>query len=104
MDHYKCLTWQDTTENQGPDWLEVRLPQPQTVGRVVVYPFEQSLKDYAVQVFANGQWQDVAKAVDRKADQAEHAFARVTTDRLRLLVTATHGPIAKVTEIELYER
>lgn len=101
-DHYGCLTWRDTTENQGPDWLEIRLPQPRAIGRAVVFPFEQSLKDYRVQVFANGEWQDVATAMDQKADAATHRFAPVTSDRVRLLVTATHGPVAKVTEVEVY--
>jgi hypothetical protein len=114
-DHYKCLTWQveatrredshrDTTEKQGPDWLEIKLPQAQTVGRVVVYPFEQSLKDYTVQVFVGGQWQDVATATGQKADEATHSFPPVTTDRVRLLVTATNGPVAKVTEVEVYAK
>jgi len=103
-DHYGCLTWRDTTENQGPDWLEIRLPQPRAIGRAVVFPFEQSLKDYRVQVFANGEWQDVATAMDQKADAATHRFAPVTSDRVRLLVTATHGPVAKVTEVEVYAK
>lgn len=103
-DHYRCLTWQDTTENQGPDWLEIKLPQPNTIGRVVVCPFEQSLKDYRVQVFANGEWQDVATATDQKGDEATHRFAPVTSERVRLLVTATNGPAAKVTEVEVYAK
>lgn len=104
LDHYKCLTWQDTTENQGPDWLEIRLPKPASVGRVVVYGFEQSLKDYSVQAFVGGQWQDVAKVTGQTGDKATHTFAPVTTDRLRLWVTATNGPVAKATEVEVYAK
>jgi hypothetical protein len=101
-DHYACLTWQDTTENQGPDWLEIRLPKPQAIARVVVYPFDGSLRDYSVQAFVGGQWQDLDKAAAPTAAPAIHRFAPVTTDRVRLLVTATNGPLAKVTEVELY--
>lgn len=101
-DRYKALTWQDTTKNQGPDWIEIRLPRAQTVGRVVVYPFEQSLKDYSVQAFVNGRWQDMASANGQKTDEATHSFAPLTTDRVRLLITATNGPVSKVTEVEVY--
>jgi len=104
LDRDGNLTWQDKTDNQGPDWLEIRLPQARRVGRVVVYPFEKSLQDYAVQVYAHGQWQNVDQVAGQNADRIVHRFAPVTTDRVRLLVTATHGPRAKVTEVEVYEQ
>lgn len=101
-DRYKALTWQDTTENQAPDWVAIKLVKAQAVGRVVVYPLEQSLKDYSVQVFIEGAWKDIASARGQKAGKLTHSFEPVNTDRVRLLITATHGPIAKVAEMEVY--
>jgi hypothetical protein len=102
LDHYHCLTWQDTTDNEFPDWLEIKLPQAQRIGRVVVYPFEKSLKDYAVQVYVNGDWRDADKVTGQNADEITHKFAPVTTDRVRLFVTAANGPNSRVTEVEVY--
>ena len=103
-DRYKVLGWHDITEKAGPDWLEVKLPQARTVGRVVVYPFDKSLRDYAVQAWVNGEWRDMAKATGQSGDMATHSFAPVQTDRMRVFVTATNGPVAGITEIEVYEK
>jgi hypothetical protein len=104
IDHYRCLTWQDDTPGEGPDWLEIKLPKPAQMGRVVVYPFEKSLKDYTVEVSVGGQWREVAKVSAQSGDRIEHTFEPVTSDRLRLVVTGTNGPQAMVTEVEVYER
>ena len=104
LDHYGCLTWQDDTDGQFPDWLDVRLPTVRRVGRVVVYPFEKSLKDYVVQVQVAGEWREVARAAGQSTDRAEYAFAPVETDRVRLFVTAANGKNAMVTEVEVYEQ
>lgn len=103
-DRYHALTWQDKTEGASPDWLEIQLPQPQTLGRVEVYPFQQSLRDYAVQVWVDGQWREVAKVAGQSTDHLTHTFAPVTTDRVRLFVTATNGKSAMVTELEVYAK
>lgn len=104
IDRYKALTWQDTTPNEFPDWLEIRLPQAYAIGRVVVYPFEKSLRDYAVQALIDGEWREVGQAAGQEAERIEHRFDAVTTDRIRLWVTATNGPNSKVTEVEIYEQ
>ena len=74
------------------------------MGRVVVYPFEKSLKDYVVQVQVAGEWREVARAAGQSTDRAEYAFAPVETDRVRLFVTAANGKNAMVTEVEVYEQ
>ena len=102
FDHYKSLMWYDATPNEYPDWLEIRMPEAQTVGRVVVYPFEKSLKDYAVQLFVDGGWRDVAKVSGQSADEITHRFDPVSTDRIRLWVTATNTPLSQVNEVEVY--
>ena len=104
VDRYKCLGWYDDTEGEFPDWLEIRLPQPRTVGRVVVYPFQRGLRDYTVQVHVAAEWRDVDTVTDQEIDEITHTFDPVTTDRIRLLVNASNGPNAMVTEVEVYER
>jgi hypothetical protein len=103
-DRYRTLTWQDDTPGQFPDWLEIKLPQAHSIGRVEVYPFGQSLSDYAVQVWSDGQWRDVAKMTGQSSNHLTHTFAPVTTDRIRLVVTATNGPNSMVAEVEVYEK
>ncbi|HJN15108.1 MAG TPA: discoidin domain-containing protein, partial [Armatimonadota bacterium] len=104
IDRYSCLTWQDDTADEFPDWLEIALPEPHAIGRVVVYPFEKSLRDYAVQAFADGEWRDVDEVSGQNADQITHEFDAVTTDRIRLMVTAANGSNSLVTEVEIYEK
>ena len=103
-DHYKALTWHDTTDKESPDWLEIKLPKAHRVGRVVVYPFDKTLKDYSVQAHVGGQWKDMDQVTGQNRDRIEHKFSTVTTDRIRLFVTATNGPNARVTEMEIYEQ
>ena len=104
LDQSSKLKWKDTTANKSPDWLEIQLPEPHAVGRVVVYPYRDSLKDYAVQAFVNGAWADMDRVSGRKDGPITHAFAPVATDRIRLFVTATNGPHAWVSEVEIYEK
>ena len=102
-DRYHCLTWQDDTPDEFPDRLEIALPEAHSIGRVVVYPFEQSLRDYRVEASVDGEWREVAAVSGQQADRIEHEFGPVTTDRIRLVVTAANGPNSMVTEVEVYE-
>jgi len=104
FDHYKCLMWYDATPDEHPDWLEIQMPQAHRIGRVVVHPFEKSLRDYAVQVFVDGKWQDVDRVTGKNDDVITHQFTPVTSDRIRLWVTATNTPLSQVNEIEVYEK
>jgi len=104
FDRYKCLTWMDTTADESPDWLEIQLPEAHALSRVVVYPFEKSLRDYTVQAFVGDQWKDVDKVTGRNDEVITHQFAPVTTDRIRLFITATNGENARVAEVEVYEK
>jgi F5/8 type C domain-containing protein/cellulose/xylan binding protein with CBM9 domain len=102
IDNYHNLTWSDTTPGKYPDWLEIKLPQVKKVSKVIVYPRKESLKDYEVQAFVNGKWQTVDKVSSKKAKVITHKFSSIKTDRIRLWITGTNGPTAKITEIEIY--
>ena len=104
IDRYHNLTWSDTTPNEGPDWLAIQMPKAHAVGRVVVYPFNKSLKDYSVQAFMKNGWQTVASVSDCDQERIEHTFKPVETDRIRLWILGTNGKHARVAEIEVYEK
>ncbi|MFA7517169.1 MAG: hypothetical protein WC049_09380, partial [Candidatus Ratteibacteria bacterium] len=69
---------------------------------VVVFPHEKSLRDYEVQLFIDGNWKTVDKVSNRSDAEIVHTFKPVKTDRIRIWVTATNGPYAKIGEIEVY--
>jgi hypothetical protein len=71
---------------------------------VEVYTYKQSIKGYTVQAFLNNAWRDMDKVTGQKSNHITNTFKPVQTDRIRLLITATNGPSAIVTEIEAYEK
>jgi hypothetical protein len=98
------LTWWDKTPGQLPDWLEITFRQDVNVGRAVVYPANQSLRDYQLQVWADNAWQCVGKVHDAQGKRQEITFPSIQTQRVRLVVTANNGPDTILHEIELYEK
>lgn len=97
------MTWIDTTPDAAPDWLELKFHKPLKIGRVVVYPLENSLRDYEIQIFRNGTWEAVAKIQNASGEAQTHSFPSVETDSLRIWVTATNGKHVNIVEIEVYE-
>lgn len=105
--------WMDDTQG-FPAWVELRLPSPMRVGRVVVFcgvpwQWRGTLLDHELQYEKNGQWitlqriQEPAKTFGVYSPSTrttvdsffsdrwifEHVFAPVTTQRIRLLVHDT---------------
>ena len=95
-------TWTDGTPNRSPDWLALRFKGPHRIRRVVVHTGGKSIKDYKIQVKRKADWVDVAQGRNAAGSKIDHTFAPVTTDLVRLLVTAANGPHAIVTEMEVY--
>lgn len=52
----------------------------------------------------DGQWREVAKVTGQSSNHLTHTFAPVTTDRLRLVVTAANGKNSMVAEVEVYAK
>ncbi|HEV7401876.1 MAG TPA: hypothetical protein VGO11_03080 [Chthoniobacteraceae bacterium] len=108
--------WMDDTK-EFPAWIEVRLPAPAAVGRVIIYapvPWQSqgTLVDYELQYERGGEWVTIEHVKEplktfkvltpptrTKVDSFfsdrcifQHEFAPVTTGRIRLLVhDATFG-------------
>ncbi|MBQ7178278.1 MAG: discoidin domain-containing protein, partial [Victivallales bacterium] len=98
------LTFKDKTPNQCPDHVQLEFKKPITAGKVVLYPVNNSLKDYEIQVKKDGAFVTVATVKDAKGDCQTVSFAPVKTDCVRLLVTATNGPNTWIYEMEVYEK
>lgn len=97
--------WLDKTPNKCPDWIELNLKKSATIGRVVVYPEKQSLRDFEVQLKSgNGDWKTVGKAVNSKQDMYEFKFAPQSADALRIYVTKNNGKNTIIAEIEAYAK
>ena len=84
--------------------MELEFPNAVTAGRIVVYPAENTLRDYEVQARINGNWQTLGSAKNAQGKFQEFKFAPVNAKVFRLYITANNGPTSKVHEIEIYEK
>ena len=98
------LIWFDRTPNKVPDWIELRFDHAITAGRAVVYPALDSLRDYEIQVWRNGQWETVGSVKNASGKSQTVTFPPVSTDRVRLFITKTNGPNSALHELEIYEK
>lgn len=98
-----ALNWCDATPNKVPDWIELNFFKTQTVGRIKVYPEDNSLRDYEVQIFRNGNWEKVGEVKDASGEFQEFKFHPMATRRIRVLVTGNNGKNSKINEIEVYK-
>jgi len=97
------------TKHPLPNWIEIRFPEPRTVGRVLVYsqwgPQEEpSLRDGQVQIEEQGSWTTLAEVTGNKQDPAAFTFAPQPVESLRLLITKSNGRRLAIQEIEAYAR
>ncbi len=99
-DRYQRLRWTDTTPDTFPDWLEIKLSKPAPLNRIVIHT--SSLQDFAIQAFVHGEWKEVANVIGNKAGLVERTFKPVESNRVRLFVSRTRGPLCKVSDVELY--
>ncbi|MFP3905205.1 MAG: hypothetical protein ACLFWB_13245, partial [Armatimonadota bacterium] len=97
--------WSDETWNRWPDWISLQWPQPQTIGRVVIYT--TSVGDVELQVPAEGdEWKTIAQAQDQEGDSVELTFEPREIQTLRILCTAARGDGKRsgITEVEAYAK
>jgi hypothetical protein len=118
--HRATNLWVSDAHQPLPQWLELAWPSPQAIREVqLVFPGHlvreyhaygpfyrdpQCPRDYAIEVRANGSWTRVLEVTDNYQRLRRHTLsAPVTTDKLRVIVTATNGdPSAAVYEIRCY--
>ena len=98
------VVWHDNTPNKFPDWIELKFKNDIEFSRVKVCAYENSLRDFEIQVWKDGKFVTVAAVKDSKAQWNECKFPMVRSNRVRLFVTAANGPTCKVDEIEVYAK
>mgnify|MGYP000853290114 CR=1 FL=1 len=72
-----------------------------------ITPFEVMptlVKDYRIEVYANGGWKTIAEGRDNRKRKRVHTLdAAVVTDRLRIVVESTNGSdYAEIIEVRVY--
>lgn len=100
--HFQQEVWMDKTPNKCPDWIELDFYKPITTKRAVIAVLRESLKDFELQAFVNGEWKTLASVTNGKAPEFELKYDAVTSDKFRVFVTANNGPDTIIDEIELY--
>ena len=118
--HRAANLWISDPGQPLPQWVELNWAVPQRIGTVqVVFPGHlvreyhayapfyrdpQCPRDYAIQVFAGGEWRQLLEVKDNYQRLRRHLLTEpVTTDRLRVVVAATNGdPSAALYEIRCY--
>ena len=109
--------WVSDPDRTMPQWLQAEFTAPTPINRVSLvfdtdmtnpgtcwtgrYPeVPTCVKDYAVEVFADGQWTKVAAVQGNFLRKRSHSFPTVIAKKLRITVTATCGdPSARITEL-----
>jgi hypothetical protein len=109
--------WVSDPAQALPQWLQLDFEKPAHINSVSVV-FDTDLtnpgtcrgikipgvpycvKDYAVDVFVDGDWMTVAKVADNFMRKRIHTFENTVVEKIRVTVTATNGdPSARITEV-----
>lgn len=94
-----------------PQWLELDFKSAKSIDKVEII-FDTNLdkpcycgvpaecvKDYEIQYQQNGVWQTLVKVCSNHQRRCLHNFEPISTDKMRLVITATNGdPCARVYE------
>lgn len=96
----KRTGWIVERAHRGPHRLELRLPQPVSIARVVLYA--QSVRECNVEVLEEDEWRHAAGARPEDSAPCDVRFGPVTTSRIRLTVTEFEGDFFQVYEVEGY--
>ena len=118
--HRATNLWISDASQPLPQWLELAWPEPQSFREVqLVFPGHlvreyhaygpfyrdpQCPRDYAIDCWVSGNWARVLDVRDNyQRLRRARLPAQITTDRLRIIVTATNGdPSAAIYEIRCY--
>jgi hypothetical protein len=114
-------SWLSTAGDGGEEWLELAWAEPRTVAALqfacntrltkwfnVFGPEDpaepETVRDYRIEVPDGGEgWRTLARETGNRRRFRRHRFDPVETDRLRLIVEATHGaPRTELFEVRAY--
>ncbi|MEN6309548.1 MAG: ADP-ribosylglycohydrolase family protein [Anaerohalosphaeraceae bacterium] len=102
--------WHSSLDTPHPHWIEVKLPQPQTVGRMIIRfadPQGYPTRFEAQAQLADGRTQTLFSVNDYKDNRVYRAtFEPVRTDTVRLIIHSSANLVypnaAQISELELY--
>ncbi|QTN28811.1 M6 family metalloprotease domain-containing protein [Rhodoferax sp. AJA081-3] len=112
-------SWADATPSVYPDWVQINFSGNQTINRVVVFSMQDALNSpveptdamvfslygntaFTVQTWNGTAWVTQATVTGNNSVKRTVTFPTVTTDRIRVNITATSNGTAHVTEIEAW--
>lgn len=99
-------SWANAGYTPLPQWIELSWSSPVTFSRVELYTTTgYALRDYDVQHFNGAVWVNLASESNNTAVHRTHAFAPLSTTRLRVAGRSgpSHQPgYVRVNEIEVY--
>ncbi|MEU0569212.1 hypothetical protein ABZ297_28070 [Nonomuraea sp. NPDC005983] len=102
--------WNDATATVFPDNYGVRFPEPKRIDQVEVLTLDSAkspaarfgLKDWDVQVLADGQWQTVAQVRGNTSGLATSRFAATTAEAVQIVIYASNDArYSRVMEMEV---
>ena len=103
-DRKGIIVWQDATPKVVPDIATIRFNKPLRIGRVEIYPAQDSVKDFEIQLLINGEFRTVGQRKNAKGAKLVVSFPTQQADGLRLVVAANRGAYTKVFEIKAFEK
>ena len=113
--------WNDNTYETWPDWLEITLPRPYALSRVVMTTFQDEfnqlhvepylglqvggnygIESYKIEVYGiDNLWHEIADVDENYDIIREHVFMPITATKVR--ITVTEAPEhSRVVELEAY--
>ena len=84
-------------------WVEAAFNKPETFNTVVLTPFLDRIKGFSVQILKDNDWKTVYHTNKASSNADTIKFDRVTTSKLRVLITKTGDKTASLYELEVYD-
>ena len=86
----------------GNEWLELKFHQPIEFSQVDVYPLNDSLCDYVVEVKQDGAYKIVSEMKNASGKVQSHKFAAVKSDTVRIRAVKSRKAMS-IIEVEIYK-
>ena len=87
----------------GTEFLELKFHKAVEANQVVIYPLNDSLCDYTVEVVKDGKYHVVAEVKNASGKVHTHTFATVKTDTIRIKASKSRSAMS-IIEVEIYNR
>ena len=109
--------WEDGTYNSYPDWLQVQFNGARTIDRVVVYTLSNTygteptdttsastygISSFTVEAWNGSGWDILATVTGNTLAKRTVTFTPVSTERIRINVTAAAYYMSRIVEVEAW--